>query len=377
MEKMNLFFIHTPFQLFVVNQIISYKKLTHNIAVFGFVNNNRHFYDIYEKMVIGGFFDKVIYFDDLERWAQVTLHNPISSIVKVRRNLIFLQKIVEENNISTLYLGDINNQSCRFSSILFSKKGLKIVFYEEGSSHYSYEKKIFKFSSFAQQMLSRFYDLVLYKKILGAGFGKYLFSTDLPKEKLHIDKRYSFLDVFHEPYDEVIPVRKIQSDKIKNIVKTDLANIENIVGKNEVVLFISSPIYGDLGEVAYNVFCEYLERIISTIHNTIFVVKFHPRDTRKFQDFLLHVFEKNNIEYVVLASNINIPLEYYLQSVSFTRMLTFMSSVSFYNGVIYPRTQIEDLALDYFLKCKELGIPHSENFVELCRKLLALKNNCL
>lgn len=74
---MNLFFIHTPFQLFVVNQIINYKHLEHNVAVLGFVQNNRHFYQLYEYMMEDGSFDYIYHFDDLENWALISLHSPL------------------------------------------------------------------------------------------------------------------------------------------------------------------------------------------------------------------------------------------------------------------------------------------------------------
>ena len=89
---MNLFFIHTPFQLFVVNQIINYKHLEHNVAVLGFVQNNRHFYQLYEYMMEDGSFDYIYHFDDLENWSLISLHSPLKSICRIVKNYKYIYK---------------------------------------------------------------------------------------------------------------------------------------------------------------------------------------------------------------------------------------------------------------------------------------------
>ena len=50
---MNLFFIHTPFQLLVAQNLIFKEKLNNNIALFGNTGKGaQHFYQIFDVMFI-------------------------------------------------------------------------------------------------------------------------------------------------------------------------------------------------------------------------------------------------------------------------------------------------------------------------------------
>ena len=302
---MNLFFIHTPFQLFVVNQIINYKHLEHNVAVLGFVQNNRHFYQLYEYMMEDGSFDYIYHFDDLENWALISLHSPLKSICRIVKNYKYLYKIIKRHHIRSLYLGDINNFSCKL---------------------------------------------------------------------LHIDKRYSIINAFHEEYDEKLPISKKIPLKIRQVVLNDIKGLQNI-DYNEMLLYISSPVYEEFGSEGVEVFFTFLSVKLDLYSDkTIFVIKYHPRDTEQFKQRFQKELSKRSINYIVIGKFVNIPLEYYLQCFDFDKMITFLSSVSFYNGIIYKRAEIKDYALDYFMFCKSHGVKNVDLMLDLCKTLLDIKN---
>ena len=371
---MNLFFIHTPFQLFVVNQIINYKHLEHNVAVLGFVQNNRHFYQLYEYMMEDGSFDYIYHFDDLENWALISLHSPLKSICRIVNNYKYLYKIIKKHHIRSLYLGDINNFSCKFSSYVFSRKMIEIVFYEEGSSHYCYQKHNFKMNMFLKNVLCSFYDSCFYLPIWGIKYAKWRFKKDIPFEKLHIDKRYSIINAFHEEYDEKLPISKKIPSKIRQVVLNDIKGLQNI-DYNEMLLYISSPVYEEFGSEGVELFFTFLsEKLDLYSDKTIFVIKYHPRDTEQFKQRFQKELSKRSINYIVIGKFVNIPLEYYLQCFDFDKMITFLSSVSFYNGIIYKRAEIKDYALDYFMFCKSHGVKNVDLMLDLCKTLLDIKN---
>lgn len=101
-------------------------------------------------------FEYIYHFDDLENWALITLHSPFKSIFRIKDNYKFLVKIIKKHSVKSIYLGDINNFSCKFSSFIFSRKKIEIVFYEEGSSHYCYQKHNFKMNMFLKTVLCFF-----------------------------------------------------------------------------------------------------------------------------------------------------------------------------------------------------------------------------
>lgn len=57
---------------------------------------------------------------------------------------------------------------------------------------------------------------------------------------------------------------------------------------------------------------------------TIFVIKYHPRDTEQFKQRFQKELSKRSINYIVIGKFINIPLEYYLQCFDFNKMITFV-----------------------------------------------------
>ena len=54
----NLFFVFTPLQLFVAQQIIRQEELKDCILVESFVKDNRHFLEVYDMMLIKGLWKK-------------------------------------------------------------------------------------------------------------------------------------------------------------------------------------------------------------------------------------------------------------------------------------------------------------------------------
>lgn len=364
---MNLFFIHTPFQLFVAHQIINYKGLKDNMALFGYVGSNRQFYDIYDYMEIKGFFIKSFKFDNLETWALPKLHNPQGCIKDIRDNYNFIKSIILDYGVRNLYIGDINNFSCRFCAYIFGRKDLRINFYEEGSSHYEYQRHIFKFNKVIKNVLTKIYDKFLYEPVMGCKYAHWRFTEDIPYEMLPIDKRYSILDVFHEEYDEQIKVALLLPPKVKQHIDSDIQKIN--IDSSDSILYISSPLFEEFGQQGYKLFFDYLSEYFDKAKGQYLFIKYHPRDTDNFKRDFEDLLNSKSITYTVLSNTINIPLEYYLQVIHFSRMITFLSSVSFYNGYIYPYTNIEDLAMGYLQICDKNNIPNIDLYMNLYKKL--------
>ena len=95
----NAFFIHTPLQLFVAQQIIRQEGLAGNILIYSYVEGNEHFLIIYDMIKIDEYWDKCVFNKNLPVIGNVLLHNPLRSYIEVQK----LKKYFKKEKISSLY----------------------------------------------------------------------------------------------------------------------------------------------------------------------------------------------------------------------------------------------------------------------------------
>ena len=145
----NLFFIHTPLQLMIAQQIIRQESLQDNVMLYGYVDDNIHFLDIYDLTTIDELWNKKVAFPQVARWAIISRHHLWRDCKRTLRNFRLLGKIIKKHDVDTLYIGDMWNNSCQLSAMAFHRKGLKICFYEEGNGHYILSRNYGKSGSFA------------------------------------------------------------------------------------------------------------------------------------------------------------------------------------------------------------------------------------
>lgn len=72
----------------------------------------------------------------LAQWASLSrkrlLFDMYGTYVRERK----IRNILNKEKIDMIYMGDMNNLSCKFGALLYARLGFKIGFYEEGISHY-------------------------------------------------------------------------------------------------------------------------------------------------------------------------------------------------------------------------------------------------
>ena len=138
----------------------------------------------------------------------------------------YIKEIIKRNNISDIYFGDMNNRSYQLLSFVYSKRGLHVNFFEEGSSHYvnlghcaSYGNYLYRLS---KSIIS---DLLIYKRYWGLCFGKWIYFKTMDYSLLPINKRYSFVPYYKENFDVIIHPSLLLSDKLKSIISEEVSNI--------------------------------------------------------------------------------------------------------------------------------------------------------
>ena len=322
----NAFFIHTPLQLFVAQQIIRQEGLAGNILIYSYVEGNEHFLKIYDMIKIDEYWDKCVFNKNLPVIGNVLLHNPLRSYIEVQK----LKKYFKKEKISSLYISDIKNISCCFYSFIFNRMNVKINIYEEGSSHYS--DQLINRNTFKNLTAIFFLDYFYYLPFYSFRFGKYIFHTNkISNDKvLPINIRYNILPYFSENYDKRLVVEPLFSSKTNDYLEYEINQCKKY---NESPLLLTQPFDDNDNE---DVVIKTIDKYISSYFNySHLFIKFHPRDKMEFKNKIIEILNNNNIEYTVLGKEYNIPIEYYLQKELFNVIINFFSSVVMYNGYMY------------------------------------------
>lgn len=348
----NLFFIHTPLQLMIAQMIIEQEKLKDNVMLCGYVDDNRHFLQIYEMTCIEGMWKAIESMDDVARWAVFSRKKPFSGSIHVYTRYCYIRRIIEKYHIETLFLGDMWNASCQLAAMTFHQKGLKICFFEEGCGHYIKPFDYGKEGNVIDKFFALFIDLLYYRPLYSVPFGYIHYWKGLTYEDLPIDERYSVVPFYHESFDKIISVAPLISDKLNVFIAKEVKS----VNLNDTILLLTSPCYTNGIDDDPQ---PYIETIIDYVkslnHKKTIHIKFHPRETIDVRNILKKEFENNKIDYKVISEQVNIPVEYYLQRLAYNKVVMFITSTAYYNGYLFPKTEFVSLLEDYYYRCKTMG----------------------
>jgi hypothetical protein len=343
----NLFIVFTPFQLFVAQQIVNQEKLADNILIEGYVGNNSHFYDIYDMMAMENYWKKRIHFPDIVSWDGLRTTS-IKDAKKAYANYKKIKNILINNNIDTIYISEFQNQAMRFTDVLFSHQGYKVIFFEEGSAHYV-NRPYVPDNSFRHKLKIFLRDALYYLPIYHVRFAKWRYNVNMPYDELPIYKRYNILPFHHEPYDVELKVSEIASDRIKKYMESEI--IEN---ESNRALLMTDPMAELIHEENMYIYFDTIKGFINEIpKETTVHIKYHPRDPQESRKKTEEVINNIGINYKILSKDINVPVEYYLQKYRFDKVFIFNASTYFYNGYVYPHCDFIKMLPSIYNKCIE------------------------
>lgn len=349
----NIFLVHTPFQLFVAQQIISQEKLKGNVLLLSYIGNYENFKDAYSLMVIPEFWIAIEYKHKIENWAT------IRNIHKVIQTDKYLRNIFTKYQINNIFMGNINGLTYKFMAMRYSRLGYKIHFFEEGTDHYFYAIRMDKRNKSVYATLATLLDVLLYIPFFHFRFGKYVTYSDFPLENIPIDTRYSIKPCFHESYDKQLIVRDVYSSGILNYISDDIQSSQCDILQNKI-LFLDQPFYEETGghdkkyiEESKDIYLKTIKGYLLTLDRSTshVFVKFHPRESKEMKSRINDLFRQCDIKYRILSEQYSIPIEYYLQLIEFKEIVTCFSSTIFYNGLIYKKTKLTLLVDNYLALC--------------------------
>ena len=345
----NLFVVFMPFQLFVAQQIIHQEGLKDNVLLLGY-RELRDFSQIYDMICIDDMWKKKIDFHDIAIWNGVHTHS-FTDIRNCYANYKKIKQILEENNIKNIYLGEIKNDALRFTAVVFHHRGYKIKYFEEGSSHYLQQPSIKRKGVFikAKELIQ---DYLYYLPIYHVKYAMFRYNYGLLTDHIPIDERYSIVPgYYHESFDKRLYVDKdLRSEQLNGYLQQfDFNN------NSERILFLSES--HDEGHRKDECFYAIIRKRFSKLpKGSLLYIKFHPRAHDDARKEIISIAESFGLHYIVVAKEVNIPVEYILMKWRFDKIILFNSSVYFYIGYIYDKTEIESLMPQLYEECKRQGV---------------------
>lgn len=362
----NLFFVHTPVQMYIAQQLIHQEHLHHNILLYGYIDNNKHFVDTYNLLKIDSIWEKSIFFENLPSCVDLTLRRPITCFASIINNVRKLDSVIKNENIDNIYIGDIDNIGYQFLMFYYNGK-VKVNIYEEGTSHYSYKNRI-PYKRRFQALQECVLDVLFYKPLFGFEFSKYWYREGDYKA-LPMDSRYSILPGYNnESFDRLLTIDStFQSHQLMEYLSEE---IENVSKHSNVCFLITSKIYEHqeehLRKERYSAYIETINSFAETIpKGTLVIVKLHPREGQDVATDVGNIFKNHGLSVYFLSKKISIPAEIFLQVLKPTRMTVFMNSTSIYNGYMYPKCDINDLIFDFFDICKKRAY-YIDDLLSIC-----------
>ncbi len=329
----NLFVVYTPFQFFIAQQIVEQEKLKDCVLLMSYIPHNRNFINIYEIMEIEGMWSKKIIFENFDRWDGNKLSN-LKDISFAYKNYKRIKKILEENNVDNIFLGEIQNPALRFTDIVFSHLGYHVNFYEEGAAHYIQRPYIKETLLLKTKIF--LLDLLYYLPLYHVRFAKWHYIWFRPiKNDLPIHKRFSVIPIYKESFDVQLFPRILISERTLNYIQRDVNKDDKLR-----ILYMTDPLAELIGDKWLHVYYKTIEESFNQLNrNATLYIKFHPRDSQKDKNIILNLANQAGIKFKILSETINIPVEYYLQKYKFDSIYIFNASTYFYNGFLFPQAK--------------------------------------
>ena len=352
----NLFFVHTPMQLFMAQQIINQEGLKNNVMVYDYASFNAYYQVSYDLITIPEMWGKRVLNPVRLGWNMTKeKKHLIRSIKNIRKKVKELVKFVEDENTESIFLGDIKNSGYCLLAHIFFDKGIKVCFFEEGFSHYIWDVKQ---QSLPVRIKSIIIDAFIYYPLFRGFYENKVQFEDHNLNVIPQTVRYSLIPYYHEPFDKLIHTTLLLSPTLKIFLEDERKEIMKVGDIKNLVLFVNEDIKHFCSDINSKMEERLLKECVfkAVQKETLFLIKFHPAESKERREKVKKYFENNKISYFVVSGDKNIPVEYYLQMYKFNTIFAYAMAVSFYNGYLFHYTPIVRLLDGLYQICKEIGI---------------------
>ena len=336
----------------IAQQIIRQEKLSDNVILESWWDGYSHFKDIYDLTIIDNLWTKVLFYANWACWdfEGVKLQK---NAIEIRKRAKEIRKLLVENKIDTIYLADFQNQTNRFTCVWLARQGYKMVFFEEGYSHYIPRPSLPPPQTFFHGVYEKMLDLFYYQPLYHVNFAEWRCYPNKNYHGLPISTRYSVIpNIHHEPYDKLLKCEPMISSKLQRYINEELDKSDE-----KKILLLTDPMTEVLRPQYRDLYFETISDALEEYKDERIVVKFHPREFEKDREVTLKLIKDKGLNYSVLGQRINIPVELYLQNCHFDKILFFNTSTYFYNGYLFPKASFIKLLPLLYKKCIENKVP--------------------
>lgn len=367
-----LFIVATPFQLLVAQQVVRQEGFKDAILWESYVGNHSDMLKSYDVCRMDSLWVKRLHsvgaFPSWDNGGVDIFHSAKTTMSRYKR----IKIILEKNGVDTIFLADYQNQTYRFMAVLFTHLGYKVSFFEEGYSQYvtrPYNIASGLKAKLKELLLDAFYYLPLYH----IRFAYWRNSPNRPYYGLPIYRRYSIVPgLLKEDYDVQLHCQTMISEKLRVFLDREMPEEKTA----RRVLLLTDPMSEVLPRQFRYLYFNELEKAFSNLDKeTTLYIKYHPRDTLEDRNKTEGLASKNGVKYKVLSSEVNIPVEYFLQVVDFESILFFNTSTFFYNGYLFPKREFHSLLPDLLNDAISNNVPKSniEHIQGLIDKMTEVK----
>lgn len=260
--------------------------------------------------------------------------------------------LIKSNDVGTLYLGEMQNNAIRFTDIVFHHKGIKIVFFEEGTAHYM--QRAYPKETRWMKVMELIRDLVEYLPLYHVRYAKWRYVPCRPFEgELPMDERYSVIPGhYNKPFDKLLQPSLVISKKLEAYMAESISE-----ANNKRVMFMTDPLAEVIGPEFMDCYFETIEECFESLSKDIEVyIKYHPRDSKEYRDRVWDIGKASGLNCRIISERVNIPAEYYLQKFTFDSIFVFNASTYFYNGYLFPKCNFVKLLPKLYVKVKAAGL---------------------
>jgi hypothetical protein len=350
----NLFFVHTPLQMLVAQQLIHANHLSDNILLYGYIDDHKYFLRSFELLSIDELWSHKIFYPRLPAFADLSHRFPVKGFINTCVNSKRIGKLIKQYNVDQIYFGDIMNITYQFGMKYFHKY-CSINIYEEGTSHYVSNARL-PLNRHAKWLQKIVLDSLFYLPLFHFRFAAYWFKEG-SYASLPIDRRYSIVPGYNkEKFDKLLPIDfSLISEKTHSYLEKETQELKQYTKKE---FLITSKVYEhqskSLRDGRYAIYKMAIEEFIASLSSdTILVIKLHPREEDDVKSDIQSIADKYHIKSLFLSKQIVLPCELYLQIIQPSRITMFMNSTAFYNGYMYPKCVITDLTERYIELCEQ------------------------
>jgi hypothetical protein len=341
---MNVFFVHTPLQLLIAQNIVIQERLENPLLLLAHNNErSKHFYKSYDILIVPELWKDVYEVGAISVFSHLC-SRPVNTFLELRRLLTKVDDIIKRFASPNLFFGDINH----FFYILVAEKyksvASEVNFFEEGVSHYAYTIDKKKFAWTPVILLKKvFVDTLIFRPLGIPPLSKYFYSTKDCSFGFNIKKKYSVFQMKSNSYDWPLEFRIPESSKLKDLLHSQLQSLVGI-GDKKLLLFLSTSstfLFENPEQDEYDA----LDGFFKDYHGqeVVVLLKFHPSDAPEKKDCLQRYFTSRKFIFKELLTDLPIPVEVFIGKIEIAALIGYNSSAMLYAQSINPELRVVSL----------------------------------